>query len=48
MKIQHVILDPKKNARYLRRHPEERGWLPEKMRTNKSREVFLDRKSAGR
>lgn len=48
MKKGHVNLGPKKNARYLRRHPEERGRLPEKMRTNKSRESFLDRKSAGR
>ncbi len=48
MKKTHITLDPKKNSRYLRRHPEERGLLTGKNRANKSREQFLDRKAAGR
>nr|WP_296458297.1 hypothetical protein [uncultured Acetatifactor sp.] len=48
MKKQHAILDPKKNSRYLRRHPEERGLLTDKERAGRARESFLDRKSAGR
>lgn len=48
MKKQHVILGPKKNSRYLRRHPEERGLTTGKTRTGKSRETFLDKKTAGR
>nr|WP_321153045.1 hypothetical protein [uncultured Acetatifactor sp.] len=49
MKNQHIFyFGPKKNSRYLRRHPEEQGPLTEKTSAKESREAFLDRKAAGK
>ncbi len=44
----HATLDPVRNTRYKRRHPEETQILPKHANVGQERERFLDRRFAGR
>jgi len=47
-KKNHVILDPKRDSRYKRRHPEDAELVPKRSKIQRERNSFLDKRFASK